>query len=267
MQRYFMKKNCLLEFYCIEFNLWTPQILLDSYKNSNNRQRTTQISKQNSFKHYSNDTDESWVIHTPTNINEVRVFSMNSKNVPTVPSDNNVKISLHNQENISKVMFKRPGFQLKWNQINTWSSAFSNREGNKTSKNKEGQYSTETFDEFVVRTKHNNTRKIPQNIYKNKMRPSTSGGYGQMRVKQPGSKSGMGVKLYDEVQKYPYFKYYRQNTQKEMPIKGDNTEYWNSNSINNEVESLQKRRTMLPNSHELLINGITTNHRATEYAK
>ena len=74
--------------------------------------------------------------------------------------------------------------------------------------NVEGQQSKETFEEFVNRMK-NQTTKTSENQYETRVRPSTCGGYGQLRIKQqkrPSSKSGMGIKLYDEVKNYPYYK-------------------------------------------------------------
>lgn len=252
--------------------MWTPQILLDSYKNTNNRQRTTQISNKNSFKLQPNENDETWVVHTPTNINEVKIFNKNSNWGSRLIQDNIIKSDLQNQENKNNDLkkWRKPGFQSNANQINSWTSAFSHRDGNKTAKNKDRQYSTETFDEFVVRINQQN-KKIPESLIKAKTRPSTSGGYGQLRIKQPGSKSGMGIKMYDEVQKYPYFKYNRQNTQKDVSANAnaESTDYSSSQMLREkDSNTMNNRRTLFPNSKELLTNNtITASQRATEYRK
>ena len=73
--------------------------------------------------------------------------------------------------------------------------------------NVEEQPAKETFEEFVNRMKVQS--KQSENQYENRVRPSTWGGYGQLRIKQqkrPASKSGMGIKLYDETKNYPYYK-------------------------------------------------------------
>ena len=74
--------------------------------------------------------------------------------------------------------------------------------------NVEEQSSKETFEEFVNRMKTQSS-KPSENQYEARVRPLTWGGYGQLRIKhqkRPASKSGIGIKLYDETKNYPYYK-------------------------------------------------------------
>ena len=82
---------------------------------------------------------------------------------------------------IKEQNWNKPVRQSNKDQKNVIKSSFPQRNGNRTAKNVEGQSSKETFEEFVNRMK-NQTSKAPENQYETRVRPSTCGGYGQLRI-------------------------------------------------------------------------------------
>ena len=152
----------------------------------------------------------------------------------------------------------KPVRQMQRDKKSALKSAFSERNGTRTAKNANRQTSKETFDEFVKRMHKENDTSSEQ-TYGTKVRPYTSNGYGQLRIKhqkRPTTKSGTGIKLYDEVRNYPYY-HNRTYLPKDGRKKSTNrhTEYRSSNLLN-EVESkrLNHRCTFYPTSHEDLVN-------------
>lgn len=84
--------------------------------------------------------------------------------------------------------------------------AISERHGNRTSKNICKQSSNETFDDFVVRMQKQEEN-FTENQYGQRVRPYTSNGYGQLRIKhqrRPCTKSG-GIRIHAQNKHYPYY--------------------------------------------------------------
>lgn len=121
---------------------------------------------------------------------------------------------------VKEMNFSKPVRQGYADKKPSLKTPFSQRNGTRTAKNMVRHTSKETFDDFVHRMKNKQTR-ITENSYSNKARPYTSNGCGGLRIKhhrKPLQKTGMGIKLYDEVQTYSYAKkktfIYKENRRK-----------------------------------------------------
>jgi hypothetical protein len=240
-------KNQNFKEFPVEFNLWTPQIILDSTKNANKGCKKAQNSN---IKIDTTEADTLWIIQTPSSFNKTtttdtrnNLKSQNQTHDHTTTSALNSfvrrKISRAESVKNSRRHFKRKSkptnttmnnhpttilssyLPLKSYMVKETAlskpvrqaqqekkiikQAISERQGCRTAKNIIQQDSKETFDDFVIRMQKQE-EKFTENHYGQRVRPYTSGGYGQLRIKhqrRPYTKSG-GIRIHAHNKNYPY---------------------------------------------------------------
>lgn len=134
----------------------------------------------------------------------------------------------------------------------------SDRNGLKSAKNAQRQSSKETFDDFVIRMKKE-ASKSSENQYGTRIRPYTSSGYGQLRIKhqkRPITKSGLGLKQYENTRHYPYYNN-RAHLPNQLRKRSGNRQldYKSANLLNDsDSKKLNHRCTFYQGSTESLVN-------------
>ena len=279
--------------------MWTPQIILDSTKNAS---KGVKKAENSNIKLDTTEADTLCIIQTPSSFNKTTTTdTRNNLKTQNQTHDHTTSSALNSfvRKKISRAEsvknprrhFKRKPTATLNNHPTILSSylplksymvkekalskpvrqtqhekrypkqAISERHGSRTAKNNCTQNSKETFDEFVLRMQHQED-KFAENQYGQRVRPYTSSGYGQLRIKhqrRPCTKSG-GIRIHAQKQ-YPYYqnKAYLPTQHRRKSNKG-NAEY-KSNGLLNESASkrVDNRATFYGSNKDSFSKDTSTN--------